>query len=176
MNPGFKLTSKYVCVAICCSDSFSSVRTAFFTHACTTTYELSLVSYGIDAEEQSLAMPKSVLHGDASYIADSATSEAADTFQVKIQSFPKALAEAGGAVPTLFHVNCEGCEWSMMLNLLKRGQLKDVKVIQFATHNYGEVGVGRRALELCEIRQLLNVTHEAVFSQAFAWERWVARN
>lgn len=94
-----------------------------------------------------------------------------------IKSFATAVTDAGGQIPTLLHINCEGCEWDMLPAAKQAGFLDDIEVIQFGTHNYGTVGLGNRVWQLCEIRQLLSETHDmAPGGVAFGWERWIKRH
>ena len=95
---------------------------------------------------------------------------------VKIQSFNDAVRDAGGKVPTLFHVNCEGCEWDLLPSAVESGFLKKVPIIQIGFHNYGSVGLGQRGIEYCHIRRLLSQTHNLVPNAVpFGWERWLLK-
>lgn len=94
-----------------------------------------------------------------------------------IKSFHAAVIDAGGHFPTMLHINCEGCEWDMLPAAKRAGFLDPIEVIQFGTHNYGQVGLGTRVWQLCEIRQMLSSTHDMVKGgTAFGWERWVKRH
>ena len=39
----------------------------------------------------------------------------------------------------LLHVNCEGCEYEMLENIIKSGLHWKIKIIQFGTHFFPEV-------------------------------------
>ncbi len=82
-----------------------------------------------------------------------------------------------GSKPTLLHMNCEGCEWDLLSQDLERENsfVSDIPVIQIGFHNYGEVGLGKRALEYCDIRKKMSRTHRLVGAVPFAWERWVLK-
>lgn len=54
----------------------------------------------------------------------------------------------------------------------KHGLLDKVSVIQIGWHSYGEIGLGARAWQLCEIRNMLAETHTMTWGLAFGWERW----
>ena len=73
----------------------------------------------------------------------------------------------------LLHVNCEGCEWEMLENIIKAGEHKHIRTIQFGSHYFPQVpGITGR---YCRIREELNKTHSMVYGQAWAWERWDRR-
>lgn len=92
-----------------------------------------------------------------------------------IKSFDFAVKEAGSK-PTLLHMNCEGCEWDLLPQALESGFISDIRVIQVGFHNYGQVGLGKRVLEYCDIRQKMSQTHRLVDGAVpFAWERWVLK-
>jgi hypothetical protein len=113
--------------------------------------------------------------GDA--ISSNNNNEEGTTVTAHIKSFANAVADAGGQTPTLLHINCEGCEWEMLPAAKRAGFLDTIEVIQFGTHNYGQVGLGGRTWQLCEIRQMLSETHDTMAGDvAFGWERWVKRH
>ena len=105
-------------------------------------------------------------------------SEAANFTRIitaNIKSFDFAVKEAGSK-PTLLHMNCEGCEWDLLPQALESGFISDIPVIQVGFHNYGQVGLGKRVLEYCDIRQKMSQTHRLVDGAVpFAWERWVLK-
>jgi len=73
----------------------------------------------------------------------------------------------------LFHVNCEGCEWEMIENLLATDLVKKMRTIQFGSHYFEEVP--NILSRYCKIRSELKKTHKMVFGQSFGWERWDLR-
>ena len=70
----------------------------------------------------------------------------------------------------LLHVNCEGCEYEMLENLIKSGLHWKINIIQFGTHYFP--GVPRLTERYCAIRSELKKSHRMVYGTAFAWERW----
>ena len=70
----------------------------------------------------------------------------------------------------LLHVNCEGCEYEMLENIIKSGLHLKIKIIQFGTHFFPEVP--RLTERYCAIRSNLSQSHRMVHGIAFAWERW----
>ena len=70
----------------------------------------------------------------------------------------------------LLHVNCEGCEYEMLENIIKSGLHWKIKIIQFGTHFFPEVP--RLTERFCAIRSELSKSHRMVYGTAFAWERW----
>ena len=70
----------------------------------------------------------------------------------------------------LLHINCEGCEYEMLENIIKAGLHRRIKIIQFGTHFFPEVP--RLTERYCAIRSDLSQSHQMVYGTAFAWERW----
>ena len=95
---------------------------------------------------------------------------------LSIKSLVDAWRETGAAVTghiDLIHVNCEGCEWEMLRELVRSGLAAKVQVVQFGTHFFHEISdIGRK---YCEIDSGLSKTHSAAFQQPFGWERWVLK-
>eukprot|EP00561_Arcocellulus_cornucervis_P004263 CAMPEP_0185821162 /NCGR_PEP_ID=MMETSP1322-20130828/24781_1 /TAXON_ID=265543 /ORGANISM="Minutocellus polymorphus, Strain RCC2270" /LENGTH=263 /DNA_ID=CAMNT_0028518523 /DNA_START=51 /DNA_END=839 /DNA_ORIENTATION=- len=138
---------------------------------------MHLHNYGIAEEESEIRVPRSSLQGQSTYIGDiSERRNSMGNEEVAIlKSFKYAVHDAG-AKPTLLHINCEGCEWSLLPGAVRSGFVQDVPVIQVGFHNYGDAGLGQRAIEYCEIRKQLSRTHKLVDGAVpFAWERWVLR-
>ena len=70
----------------------------------------------------------------------------------------------------LLHVNCEGCEYEMLENIIKAGLHWRIKIIQFGTHFFKEIP--RLTERFCAIRSELKKSHRMVYGLAFGWERW----
>ena len=70
----------------------------------------------------------------------------------------------------LLHVNCEGCEYEMLENIIKAGLHWRIKIIQFGTHFFQEIP--RLTERFCAIRSELKKSHRMVYGLAFGWERW----
>jgi len=132
-------------------------------------------NYGLAKEDGGFKVTDSIIKGQSTYIGDSKESEGGEGVTAVIKSFDYAVREAG-AKPTLLHMNCEGCEWTLLPGAVESGFIQDIPVIQIGFHNYGNVGLGKRVIEYCEIRQQLNHTHDLVDGAVpFGWERWVLK-
>jgi hypothetical protein len=70
----------------------------------------------------------------------------------------------------LFNTNSQ--RWDLLPAAIESGFVKGIEVIQIGFHNYGSVGLGRRALDYCAIRKGLSETHYLDFVSPFAWEQW----
>ena len=124
-------------------------------------------AYGLAAQDSSFGVNPADLAGLSTYIQDSQ----GGSITAYIKNFDFALNEAGGP-PTLFDVNCEGCEYDLLIQAKKHGFLEQIPYIQIGWHNYGEVGIGTRAWQLCQIRTFLSETHTMVRGLGFGWDRW----
>jgi len=58
-------------------------------------------------------------------------------------------------------------------DLIETGLVSKIEVIQIGVHNYGSVGLGKRAIELCDMHASLSKTHQLLDWVPFGWERWV---
>jgi FkbM family methyltransferase len=128
---------------------------------------MTIHTYGIGKEDSSFSVSEEALKGQATYIAD----QSGGSIQAQIKSFDYALEDSEG-IPTLLHMNCEGCEWQFLEDAKKHGFLNKVPVIQVGWHNYGDVGLGARVWQLCELREMLSETHVMSSGLAFGWDRW----
>ena len=101
-------------------------------------------------------------------------SQAEDDKMVKLEIIDASLVltdvMAGAEDLDLLHVNCEGCEYEMLENIIKSGLHWKIKIIQFGTHFFPEVP--RLTERYCAIRSELSQSHRMVYGTAFAWERW----
>lgn len=137
------------------------------------TKNMHLHNYGISKDDGSFNVSSSVLKGQSTFIGDSkqANVNTGDISTVVIKNFDFAVNDAGGK-PTLLHMNCEGCEWTLLPGAVESGFIKDIPIIQISFHNYGESGLGQRVIDYCTIRAMLSQTHNRTKGVPFAWERW----
>lgn len=136
-------------------------------------------NYGVGKEEGRSHVPNAALDGLGTYIGDAKITPGYKGIQdyqsVTIKSFDAAVQSARGRKPTVLHVNCEGCEWTMVPEAVEAEFVRDIPVIQISFHNYGAVGLGRRVIQYCEIQEQLSRTHDRVIGVPFGWERWVLK-
>lgn len=72
-------------------------------------------------------------------------------------------------------VNCEGCEWELWKSIFDNDMAQHIRTMQVGTHAVNAV-IGGDGDNYCEYEKLMKRTHEVVFKQAYAWERWVLRD
>ena len=123
--------------------------------------------YGIGEDDTVIRVTEDALQGESTFLADGQGGD----IEIKIKTFEHALAKSDG-IPSLLHINCEGCEWDFLPGAKKHGLLDKVSVIQIGWHSYGKIGLGARAWQLCEIRNMLAETHTMTWGLAFGWDRW----
>merc|ERR1712083_456956 len=76
---------------------------------------------------------------------------------------------------SLLHINCEGCEWEMLENLIEQPDvMSKVRCLQVGTHFFPEL-VSNLNKRYCKIREQLSLTHRLVWGVPYAWERWDRR-
>ena len=137
---------------------------------------MTVHKFGIGGKNQTFSVSKDALAGQdgvSTFLGDGTDSNkaGAEVFNVNIKSFDYVLEKTDG-IPTLVQMNCEGCEWTFLREAFEHGWIKKVPMIQIGWHQYGDVGVGARAWDLCEIRNMLSETHVMDYGLAFGWERW----
>jgi FkbM family methyltransferase len=131
---------------------------------------MTIHKFGIGNTDASFNITNDVLQGKngvSTFLGDASGGD----IEIQIKSFDYALSHSNG-IPTMIQMNCEGCEWTVIPEALKHGWLQKVSIIQIGWHSYGKVGIGARAWQLCEIREMLSRTHVMDYGLAFGWERW----
>eukprot|EP00560_Eucampia_antarctica_P002408 CAMPEP_0197833446 /NCGR_PEP_ID=MMETSP1437-20131217/19074_1 /TAXON_ID=49252 ORGANISM="Eucampia antarctica, Strain CCMP1452" /NCGR_SAMPLE_ID=MMETSP1437 /ASSEMBLY_ACC=CAM_ASM_001096 /LENGTH=745 /DNA_ID=CAMNT_0043437515 /DNA_START=131 /DNA_END=2368 /DNA_ORIENTATION=+ len=142
--------------------------------------------YGLAENDMEIKVHINALNGVSTFVGDLVTSKNLDektTVTGQIRAFDFALSEIGqlhnreadAVIPTLLDINCEGCEYDLLLEAKKHGFIERVPVVLIGWHAYGEDGVGARAWQLCQVRAMLSETHEMAYGLGFGWERWVLR-
>lgn len=125
---------------------------------------------GIGRTTHQVSASKKDLMGESTFLGGTTSGP----IKINIQSVEEAMDSIRGAQKiSLLHMNCEGCEWDVLLWMGEKGLFSRVKYIQFSSHNYGPEGVGVRGVQLCRIREYLRKTHTMVKGVPFGWERWV---
>ena len=77
----------------------------------------------------------------------------------------------------VLNIDCEGCEWEMLPQMLDENFIQQVQVINLSVHNYPQHKLQQRVSDYCVIHQRLSATHVLHKKRAyrFAWERWVKK-
>ena len=137
---------------------------------------LLIHEYGIGGKSLQLHMNKNSLRGQGTFISSETSDNHGDesSVNISIKSFSDAEAEADG-LPTLLHLNCEGCEWELLKQAATSWSLARIPIIQIGWHNYGG-DLGLRVWQTCEIREELSKTHQLVVGAAFGWDRWLRKD
>jgi len=110
-------------------------------------------------------------HGDAT----SAFSKGEDgTCSLKIVNSTKFFVQLGLACfhIDLLTINCEGCEFAVVENLISTNQIMFIKHLQFATHTKID-RIKNPVFRYCRLQQMLKMTHTLGYQYKFIWETWV---
>ena len=136
---------------------------------------MKIHKYGIGATEAKFNVTAEDLQGVSTFLMDtSGGGRSKAEIEIEIKTFDTALSQSNG-IPDMVEMNCEGCEWTVLPEAIQHGWLKKVPVIQIGWHSYGKIGLGARAWQTCEIRQMLEETHTMDYGLAFGWERWLLK-
>ena len=123
---------------------------------------------------RTVKLTKSDILGEGTFgMSETAKKSDDEIVELKIREASKVLKMISSkpeGVIDLFHVNCEGCEWEMMENIISNGLHKKMKMIQFGSHYFSPIS--DISYRYCKIRDQLQETHSFKFGIPFAWERW----
>ncbi|XP_061198302.1 uncharacterized protein LOC133206367 [Saccostrea echinata] len=75
----------------------------------------------------------------------------------------------------LITINCEGCEFEIMEELLSSGMIVQFRHIQFATHPTLK-HLKNPAQRYCEIQEKLKRTHKVSYQYKWCWESWTRKD
>ncbi|XP_061162773.1 uncharacterized protein LOC133171994 [Saccostrea echinata] len=75
----------------------------------------------------------------------------------------------------LITINCEGCEFEIMEEILASGMIGQFRHIQFATHPTLK-HLKNPAERYCEIQEKLKRTHKASYQYKWCWESWTRKD
>ena len=73
----------------------------------------------------------------------------------------------------MIYMNCEGCEYEVLAQLIKTGYIKHFKFIHYGTHS---VAIPNLEKVICGLREELSKTHVMHFGLLFAQDRWKLRD
>ena len=76
--------------------------------------------------------------------------------------------------PFSVHMNCEGCEFEVVQSLIETGLISRVRVLQFGSHRVDFVQ--NPVYQYCSLRLALLKTHNLLWAEPWAWERWVLKS
>ena len=123
--------------------------------------------FGLGGQTATIKVPKHVIRGQSTFI--QTQDPGSGEIEIRVKALSQAVRDIG--LPTMLHLNCEGCEWQLLEVALQEEYLQNIPVIQIGWHNYGE-HIGVRAWQLCDLRTRLSMTHRLVAGVAFGWDRW----
>lgn len=127
-------------------------------------------NYGLGGQTVTTKIHEDEIRGQSTFIQ---TQDGADggrgQIEIQVKSLTETIHDIG--LPTMLHLNCEGCEWQLLEAALHDGYLQKISVVQIGWHNYGS-HIGVRAWQLCDLRYRLGRTHRLVSGVAFGWDRW----
>jgi len=112
-------------------------------------------------------------HGEGS----SATSHANTTLYgqnifVQLRDVNALLAEVQqwtGKVPDVVSINCEGCEYNVLMRMAQTGWLGKVPFVQLSWH---DVGIHNRLGQRCAIESVLWDRYDPVYHAPYGWQGW----
>jgi len=131
-------------------------------------YDASLHNYGMGRDNRTIFLSGEDLKGQGTFGMEGNTEK--DEIPLEIRMASSVIRSVGARID-LLHVNCEGCEWEMLENLIEaRSVINNIRSIQFSSHFFSQVPdlVSR----YCRIKKDLAKTHNMVYGQSFGWERW----
>ena len=140
-------------------------------HVNTNQWDVTLHNYGLGDTTRTIFLSEADLKGQGTFGMKDNKDEG-KKIPLEIIDARTVLNNVTGGVKDLdlLHVNCEGCEYEMLENIIKAGLHWRIKIIQFGTHFFQEIP--RLTERFCAIRSELKKSHRMVYGLAFGWERW----
>jgi FkbM family methyltransferase len=143
------------------------------------TPNVTLHMEGLGGSDSRLKLPVKSIAGESTFIMDVSADNATATYDLIVRDAAAALERLlkahGRTMVDVLHVNCEGCEYEMFLNLASRRALTLCQHIQVSFHNYGSGGIGECMSKYCLVREALEMTHVRAAGVPFGWERWTIK-
>ena len=151
---------------------YENLEKVWSDHVRTNQWDVELHKYGLGDSTRTILLSEADLKGQGTF--GMKDNEADEGKKIPLEIIEASTAfnnvTGGSGDLDLLHVNCEGCEYEMLENIIKSGLHWKIKIIQFGTHFFPEVP--RLTERYCAIRSELSKSHRMVYGTAFAWERW----
>lgn len=141
--------------------------------------KVTLHSVGLGADDRVVQLSKDSVRGHGTFAMEGHNG-ADGSFPLMIVDAAtmsrKVMAQHYKQEVDLLHINCEGCEWELLMRLMATNMLGSFRFIQISFHNYGKEGIGKLLPQYCLIREALERTHGKIVAIPFGWERWARRS
>jgi len=134
-------------------------------------WSATIHKYGLGNNDRTVKLSRSELLGEGTFGMTDKKNEDEPFVNLKIREASKIIREiSNNGFVDLLHVNCEGCEWEMMENIIENNIISDIGSIQLGTHYFPEIeDISSR---YCNLRKQLRKTHQMVYGESWSWERW----
>lgn len=114
------------------------------------------------------------LSGDGSRVVPTLAEGDADKEEIQLTTFDSfyygALQTLHAGHIDLLYVNCEGCEYDLLTDIIDKKFAATINYIFVQFHSVSERS--DHVHERCHLRSKLLKTHEPIFNFPFVWERW----
>lgn len=88
--------------------------------------------------------------------------------KVELRSITELISGLGIKNIDLFKINIEGGEFDVIPEIIKSGDIKNIKYLQIQFHNFVNLADEQRT----KIRAHLGLTHSEMWNYVFVWESW----
>ena len=141
-------------------------------HVKTNQWDVTVHKYGLGDSTRTILLSEADIRGQGTFAMKDKEAETGKKIRLEIIEATAAFnnVTGGSGDLDLLHVNCEGCEYEMLENIIKAGIHWRIKIIQFGSHFFSEIP--RLTERFCVIRSELKKSHRMVYGLAFGWERW----
>ncbi|ESO95818.1 hypothetical protein LOTGIDRAFT_231980 [Lottia gigantea] len=129
-----------------------------------------IYNFGLGREDKVLTIP---IQTDATSLFRQNIPRGKGTTDIKIRKSTVFFDEVGVAKKNvdLLHINCEGCEFELLEELIVTGYIRYFNHIQFQFHMHLPQ-IKQEACRYCQIMQLLTRTHTPMFQYRHTWQAW----
>ncbi|ESO82458.1 hypothetical protein LOTGIDRAFT_236957 [Lottia gigantea] len=132
--------------------------------------KITVLNFGLGCEDKILTIP---IQTDATSLFRQEIQKGTETTEIKIRKSIDFFDEVGVTKKNvdLLHINCEGCEFELLEDLISTGYIKYFNHIQFQFHMHLPQ-IHKEECRYCQIMQLLRRTHTPMFQYRHTWQAW----
>ena len=151
---------------------YENLEKVWLNHVKNNQWDVTVHKYGLGDSTKTILLTEADIKGQGTFAMKDKKAEAGKKIRLEIIDATAAIKNVTGGSGDLdlLHVNCEGCEYEMLENIIKSGLHWKIKIIQFGSHFFSEIP--RLTERFCVIRSELKKSHRMVYGLAFGWERW----
>ena len=122
-------------------DFYKNLERVWSDHVKTNQWDVTVHNYGLGDTTRTILLSGADIKGVGTFAMKDNEADEGKKIPLEIIEATTVFTNVTGGSGDLdlLHVNCEGCEYEMLENLIKSGLHWKIKIIQFGTHFFPEV-------------------------------------